>query len=231
MLFRVFIYPQENQSLSWQYPYIRSWFYMKDKIFDILSRFRTFVVEADIVIVFLRLAIFSALLYLITSIFLRHGDSIASIIVVSILIAVPIVAILDKYVEHRIELERMQELDINYFNTSKDQGVDPLDALVDRCLSNKLILTGFQAGNYVNNAQEQDLLREVLEEVSSSIGPLMKAKFELIYGRGHVEEILANKCFIRVSLFVADQNKARYVETDVDKSKIDKQLIDQMLMK
>nr|DAT64742.1 MAG TPA: hypothetical protein [Caudoviricetes sp.] len=204
---------------------------MKDKIFDILSRFRTFVVEADIVIVFLRLAIFSALLYLITSIFLRHGDSIASMIVVSILIAVPIVAILDKYVEHRIELERMQELDINYFNTSKDQGVDPLDALVDRCLSNKLILTGFQAGNYVNNAQEQDLLREVLEEVSSSIGPLMKAKFELIYGKGHVEEILANKCFIRVSLFVADQNKARYVETDVDKSKIDKQLIDQMLMK
>ena len=204
---------------------------MKDKIFDILSRFRTFVIEADIVIVFLRLAIFSALLYLITSIFLRHGDSIASIIVVSILIAVPIVAILDKYVEHRIELERMQELDINYFNTSKDQGVDPLDALVDRCLSNKLILTGFQAGNYVNNAQEQDLLREVLEEVSSSIGPLMKAKFELIYGKGHVEEILANKCFIRVSLFVADQNKARYVETDVDKSKIDKQLIDQMLMK
>ena len=204
---------------------------MKDKIFDILSRFRTFVVEADIVIVFLRLAIFSALLYLIASIFLRHGDSIASMIVVSILIAVPIVAILDKYVEHRIELERMQELDINYFNTSKDQGVDPLDALVDRCLSNKLILTGFQAGNYVNNAQEQDLLREVLEEVSSSIGPLMKAKFELIYGKGHVEEILANKCFIRVSLFVADQNKARYVETDVDKSKIDKQLIDQMLMK
>jgi hypothetical protein len=204
---------------------------MKDKIFDILSRFRTFVVEADIVIVFLRLAIFSALLYLITSIFLRHGDSIASMIVVSILIAVPIVAILDKYVEHRIELERMQELDINYFNTSKDQGVDPLDALVDRCLSNKLILTGFQAGNYVNNAQEQDLLREVLEEVSSSIGSLMKAKFELIYGKGHVEEILANKCFIRVSLFVADQNKARYVETDVDKSKIDKQLIDQMLMK
>lgn len=204
---------------------------MKDKIFDILSRFRTFVIEADIVIVFLRLAIFSALLYLITSIFLRHGDSIASMIVVSILIAVPIVAILDKYVEHRIELERMQELDINYFNTSKDRGVDPLDALVDRCLSNKLILTGFQAGNYVNNAQEQDLLREVLEEVSSSIGPLMKAKFELIYGKGHVEEILANKCFIRVSLFVADQNKARYVETDVDKSKIDKQLIDQMLMK
>lgn len=204
---------------------------MKEKIFDILSRFRTFVIEADIVIVFLRLAIFSALLYLITSIFLRHGDSIASIIVVSILIAVPIVAILDKYVEHRIELERMQELDINYFNTSKDRGVDPLDALVDRCLSNKLILTGFQAGNYVNNAQEQDLLREVLEEVSSSIGPLMKAKFELIYGKGHVEEILANKCFIRVSLFVADQNKARYVETDVDKSKIDKQLIDQMLMK
>ena len=204
---------------------------MKDKIFDILSRFRTLVVEADIVIVFLRLAIFSALLYLITSIFLRHGDSIASMIVVSILIAVPIVAILDKYVEHRIELERMQELDINYFNTSKDQGIDPLDALVDRCLSNKLILTGFQAGNYVNNAQEQDLLREVLEEVSSSIGPLMKAKFELIYGKGHVEEILANKCFIRVSIFVADQNKARYVETDVDKSKIDKQLIDQMLMK
>lgn len=204
---------------------------MKEKIFDILSRFRIFVVEANIVIVFLRLAIFSALLYLITSIFLRHGDSIASMIVVSILIAVPIVAILDKYVEHRIELERMQELDINYFNTSKDQGVDPLDALVDRCLSNKLILTGFQAGNYVNNAQEQDLLREVLEEVSSSIGPLMKAKFELIYGKGHVEEILANKCFIRVSLFVADQNKARYVETDVDKSKIDKQLIDQMLMK
>lgn len=204
---------------------------MKEKIFDILSRFRIFVVEADIVIVFLRLAIFSALLYLITSIFLRHGDSIASMIVVSILIAVPIVAILDKYVEHRIELERMQELDINYFNTSKDRGVDPLDALVDRCLSNKLILIGFQAGNYVNNAQEQDLLREVLEEVSSSIGPLMKAKFELIYGKGHVEEILANKCFIRVSLFVADQNKARYVETDVDKSKIDKQLIDQMLMK
>ena len=204
---------------------------MKDKIFDILSRFRIFVVEADIVIVFLRLAIFSVLLYLITSIFLRHGDSIASIIVVSILIAVPIVAILDKYVEHRIELERIQELDINYFNTSKDQGVDPLDALVDRCLSNKLILTGFQAGNYVNNAQEQDLLREVLEEVSSSIGPLMKAKFELIYGKGHVEEILANKCFIRVSLFVADQKKARYVETDGDKSKIDKQLIDQMLMK
>ena len=178
------------------------------------------------------LKVFTALLLLLFFIdFISNGRRESSGIIIGLLFLLIILDIIRDYLDKKIQLEKFKYVDLDYFNFNGTKGVDPLDAYVDICMSNRLILMGYKEGSYITEVQEKEILKEVLEEVASNMGQLMKYKFELIYGVGHVDEVLANKCFIRVSLFVANNNKPRYSNNEIDKAKLEKQLVDHMMMK
>lgn len=161
----------------------------------------------------------------------NNGRESSGYIIVSLLFLLIILDIVKDHLDKKIQLEQFKYVDLDYFNFNKTNGLDPLDAYIDICMSNRLILMGYKEGSYITEVQEKEILKEVLEEVASNMGHLMKSKFELIYGIGHVDEVLANKCFIRVSLFVANNNKPRYSNNEIDKAKLEKQLVDHMMMK
>lgn len=161
----------------------------------------------------------------------NNGRESSGYIIVSLLFLLIILDIVKDHLDKKIQLEQFKYVDLDYFNFNKTNGLDPLDAYIDICMSNRLILMGYKEGSYITEVQEKEILKEVLEEVASNMGHLMKSKFELIYGVGHVDEVLANKCFIRVSLFVANNNKPRYSNSEIDKAKLEKQLVDHMMMK
>lgn len=161
----------------------------------------------------------------------NNGRESSGYIIVSLLFLLIILDIVKDHLDKKIQLEQFKYVDLDYFNFNKTSGLDPLDAYIDICMSNRLILMGYKEGSYITEVQEKEILKEVLEEVASNMGQLMKSKFELIYGVGHVDEVLANKCFIRVSLFVANNNKPRYSNNEIDKAKLEKQLVDHMMMK
>lgn len=161
----------------------------------------------------------------------NNGRESSGYIIISLLFLLIILDIVKDHLDKKIQLEQFKYVDLDYFNFNKTNGLDPLDAYIDICMSNRLILMGYKEGSYITEVQEKEILKEVLEEVASNMGHLMKSKFELIYGVGHVDEVLANKCFIRVSLFVANNNKPRYSNSEIDKAKLEKQLVDHMMMK
>lgn len=161
----------------------------------------------------------------------NNGRESSGYIIVSLLFLLIILDIVKDHLDKKIQLEQFKYVDLDYFNFNKTNGLDPLDAYIDICMSNRLVLMGYKEGSYITEVQEKEILKEVLEEVASNMGQLMKSKFELIYGVGHVDEVLANKCFIRVSLFVANNNKPRYSNNEIDKAKLEKQLVDHMMMK
>lgn len=178
-----------------------------------------------------RILIVSLTIAVLADFFYNNGSRVSGYILMILLCSFILIDTINTYLNKKLELEKMKYVDLNYFNFNDVKGLDPLDAYIDTCLSNRLILIGYKEGAYITEAQEKDILRELLEEASSNMGKLMKSKFELIYGVGHVDEVLANKCFIRVSLFVANNNKPRYTNVETDKAQLDKQLIDQMMMK
>lgn len=182
---------------------------------------------------YLVIKVFIALLSLLFFVdFISNGRRESSgIIIIGLLFLLIILDIIRDYLDKKIQLEKFKYVDLDYFNFNGIKGVDPLDAYVDICMSNRLVLMGYKEGSYITEVQEKEILKEVLEEVASNMGQLMKSKFELIYGVGHVDEVLANKCFIRVSLFVANNNKPRYSNNEIDKAKLEKQLVDHMMMK
>ena len=178
-----------------------------------------------------RILIVSLTIAVLADFFYNNGTKVSGYIMTILLSSFIFTDTINTYLNKKLELEKMKYVDLNYFNFNDIKGLDPLDAYIDTCLSSRLILIGYKEGAYITEAQEKDLLKELLEEVSSNMGQLMKSKFELIYGVGHVDEVLANKCFIRVSLFVANNNKPRYTNVDTNKAQLDKQLVDQMMMK
>ena len=182
---------------------------------------------------YLVIKVFIALLSLLFFVdFISNGRRESSgYIIIALLFLLITLDIIRDYIDKKIQLEKFKYVDLNYFNFNGTKGVDPLDAYIDICMSNRLVLMGYKEGSYITEVQEKEILKEVLEEVASNMGQLMKSKFELIYGVGHVDEVLANKCFIRVSLFVANNNKPRYSNNEIDKAKLEKQLVDHMMMK
>lgn len=132
-----------------------------------------------------------------------------------------------RYLNHKAKMEKMRMIDIDYFNFDKNKGVDPIDAFIDDCFNRYLILyRGYKEGQYLTSKDEKQILKYLVEEVSSHLSPLMRDKLALYYGDS-LDDLLATKCFIRVSLYAASQKKSLYEETD--NKQVNKLLKDMMI--
>jgi len=127
-------------------------------------------------------------------------------------------------VDHKKEKDLLDSVDIHYFETANKNLEDPLDGYIDSCINEYMILyRGLNNNAYINDKEEQNIRKGVLDIVASNFGPLMKKKFEMYYGHGQVTNILAKKCFIRISLYVANINKVLYADSgEKEQKEIDK---------
>ena len=122
---------------------------------------------------------------------------------------------IDRMISHKEKMEKINIIDINFFNFTKDIKMDPLDAYVDDCFDRYILLyRGFKKGQYITEKEERDILNGLISEVIRYMSPIMIEKLELYYGKGRVAALLSTKCYLRVSLFCADQKKMLYVEAD-----------------
>lgn len=133
-----------------------------------------------------------------------------------------VLTLMKSLVDHKIEKDRLDTIDIEYFEKANKDLEDPLDGYVDLCINEYMILfRGYKEAAYITDKEEALIRKEVLDLIASNMSPLMKRKFELYYGEGRLLEILARKCFIRISLFVADNNKKLYQEAPVNAKNMD----------
>ena len=133
-----------------------------------------------------------------------------------------ILTLMKSLVDHKIEKDRLDSIDIEYFERANKDLEDPLDGYVDLCINEYMILfRGYRESAYITDKEEALIRKEVLDLIAANMSPLMRRKFELYYGEGRLIEILARKCFIRISLFVADNNKKLYQEAPMNAKNMD----------
>ena len=133
--------------------------------------------------------------------------------------------------DHKKNNDDMDLIDIDYFNFAHSPGLDPLDAYIDSCFNMYVLLfRGFKQGIYIRQEEEKIILKELMDMVAKNMGRTFKKKLELYYGTGHIEDLLAQKCYIRVAMYVADSNKNIYAEDNGEKDKLTKEVMKQMMM-
>ena len=123
-----------------------------------------------------------------------------------------IMILLRELLNHKIEKDNLDSLDIHFFEATDTDLEGPLDSYIDMCINEYMLLNrGYKnQQTYINSKEESLMHKEVLDLLASNMSPLMKKKFEMYYGRGRVEPLIARKSFIKVSLYVANNNKILY---------------------
>ena len=119
-------------------------------------------------------------------------------------------------IHYKIDKEQLDRIDLEYFNklniTNGEDNI--LDNYVDDCFKRYLILfEGYRGNGYINSKQENAMLKGLIESVSSNLSPLLIKKLEMYYGKDRVGNILAEKCYIKITIYVASQNKNIYSES------------------
>lgn len=109
------------------------------------------------------------------------------------------------------EKETSDKTDLQFYVDHIVSKQDILDEYVDKCFDNVLILTrGFLDNTYIRAVEEKQIREDLLNELAKNLSPSIKDRLEYYYGKDRVAELLAEKAYIKVSLFVADKNKVIY---------------------
>ena len=125
-----------------------------------------------------------------------------------------IMTLLRELLNHKINIDTINQVDLHYFETANKNLEDPLDGYIDLCIQEYMLLyRGYKAQQYITEKEEANIRKEVLDIIASTMSDLMRKKFELYYGTNRLPAILARKCFIKISLMIADNNKVLYQDS------------------
>lgn len=124
--------------------------------------------------------------------------------------------LLRELLDHKKEHDTLKLIDVKFFEDEQKNFEGPLDAFIDTCFNEQLIMTrGWREGQYISKNEEKQMMQDLIDLMARNMGPMMKRKLELYYGPGMVDDALVRKAYIKVSLYVANTNKVLY--TDVQK--------------
>ena len=65
----------------------------------------------------------------------------------------------------------------------------------------------FKEKNFINSSEEQKIVHEVTDLVSSRISPIILDKLNFIYNEDAIYEVIGKKTYIRVMSYVMDNNR------------------------
>ena len=131
----------------------------------------------------------------------------------SILYMVPI---LKEYIEYKKEKELMDSIDLTLIGhtlekedtLNKRSLYDLLSEYVTNCFERDVIIFfNLRPGDVVNSKLEEELLEELEDSAIRNMGPLLRKKLELYFGKGRVDIIIGRLCFLTVSIYAANSKK------------------------
>lgn len=108
------------------------------------------------------------------------------------------------------EYDKLQDIDFKLLGAGEESLSAILDQFIADCFNRDVIFfRGIKDKEYINDKDEKEMLNTLLNSVASGLSPILRDKLALYYGN-QLDSILARKCFITVSLFVANNNKNIY---------------------
>lgn len=113
--------------------------------------------------------------------------------------------------DHEKEMEYLKLIDFKMLDDSENGLSSILDKYISDCFNRDVVFfRGIKDKEYINSKDEKEMLDTLMNSAISNISPLLRKKIDLYYGEGQSDIIIGRKCFIVVSLFVANNNKAIY---------------------
>ena len=89
-----------------------------------------------------------------------------------------------------------------------DEAVKILDKLIEDTMTDYLLLNRvFKEKSFINSSEEQKIIHEVTNLVSSRISPIILDKLNFIYNEDAIYEVIGKKTYIRVMSYVMDNNR------------------------
>ena len=142
-------------------------------------------------------------------------------------LSVYILYLLTLYNQHKIDKENIELLDFSYFEAKADETEDVLDGFINECFTRYLVLfRAYKDMEYINEKEETVMRKELLDMIVSSLSPLFLKKMRLYYG-SNTETVISQKAFIKVTLFVANNNKNINMEQNTNE-KLQKESMDKI---
>ena len=113
--------------------------------------------------------------------------------------------------DHEREMDYLKIIDFKLLDDTENGLSSILDKYINDCFNRDVVFfRGIKDKEYINTKDEKDMLDTLMNSAISNISPLLRKKIDLYYGEGQSDIIIGRKCFIVVSLFVANNNKAIY---------------------
>lgn len=123
-----------------------------------------------------------------------------------------LLCLFERLIDHKIKKDNLDQIDLNFF--SNNMAVidhDILDLYINDCFNRYMVIfRGYKQNEYIQEKDQSLMLKELLDIIATNMSPLLRKKLELYYGNGNVDKIMAEKCFIKITLFVANNNKNVY---------------------
>lgn len=114
------------------------------------------------------------------------------------------------YNEYR-EQKIIDSIDIFKIGMDDDSLSNLIDSYIDDCFTRDvLFFRGINSNVYVNEKLENELRNELLNSVVNNMSPYVRTKLDYYYGKGRTDIIIGRKCFIKVAMFAATNNKTIY---------------------
>lgn len=113
--------------------------------------------------------------------------------------------------DHEKEMDYLKLIDFKLLDDTENGLSSILDKHISECFNRDVVFfRGIKDKEYINTKDEKEMLDTLMNSAVSNISPLLRKKIDLYYGEGQSDIIIGRKCFIVVSLFVANNNKAIY---------------------
>ena len=106
------------------------------------------------------------------------------------------------------EANNINAYNIHVTTPHDDEAVKILDKLIEDTMTDYLLLNRvFKEKNFINSSEEQKIVHEVTDLVSSRISPIILDKLNFIYNEDAIYEVIGKKTYIRVMSYVMDNNR------------------------
>ena len=106
------------------------------------------------------------------------------------------------------ETNNINAYNIHVTTPHDDEAVKILDKLIEDTMTDYLLLNRvFKEKNFINSSEEQKIVHEVTNLVSSRISPIVLDKLNFIYNEDAIYEVIGKKTYIRVMSYVMDNNR------------------------
>lgn len=135
--------------------------------------------------------------------------------------------IIRQYIRNKIEQDILNNIDLDRWGdkidgSNKKTIMDIIGEYVEECFDRDVLFFNvIQYDDYIDNETERRLLNELLDSALVNMSDQMRMKLSQYVGSDNLTHIIARRCMMTITIYVANHNKNIYQRISDDNKKIE----------